>query len=179
MPTLTKRERVEAIMRYIHSHKWQQNTADVLARDLNIPSATVRKTLNQDYPECFDRDPDDRRNIRLTLDWPDNRPFDLEPAPDRAGKLKAEYMNSTLKFSSVYQTRIIDALYGWAEEGLAMKKSPDTYYHLWNTLNLTVAMMQLVKSKDPRDKARRLFDDPEAIPLVMDFIADIERGLNK
>jgi hypothetical protein len=179
MPIYNKRERVERIMQYLQAHKWQQNTADSLGKALDIPVATIRKTLNVDYPQCFDRDPADRRNITLTLNWPDNRPFDLEPAPDKTGKLKAEHMQHTV-LESVVTVRALDAIYKWADEGLALKKTPEAWYQLWNTLNLAVSYMQLVKSKDPQDKARRLFDDPESLPgHVHDYINRIERGLNQ
>lgn len=180
MPIYNKRERVEAIMRYIHNHKYQQNTADTLSRELNIPSATVRKTLNVDYPQCFSRDPNDRRNITLVpFEWPDGRDFDLEPAPEKTKKLSAAHMHDTT-MRGIFQTGVLDALDLWADRGIALDKTPDEYWKLWNTLNLALASMQLVKSKDPQDKLRRLFDDTEKLPEdVHNYVKKVEAGLNK
>lgn len=85
MPSYTTQERVLLIMRHLHkSQRRNLKTIDV-AQALNMPQASVNKTINQDYPECFEKDSFGKGWILtgqppVGTTWGD---FDLEPPAGR------------------------------------------------------------------------------------------------
>jgi len=180
MPIMNKRERVEAVMVYLHNHKYERNTADHLAKQLDIPIATLRKTLTQDYPECFDRDSHDRRVITLNqLVWPDGRPFDLEPGPQSGEQqFRAEHLNDSALslFSDEAQIMLRD----WAVQGIAgNKRAPKEYYTLMNTVNLMSVLLRVLRSTSPNKRLKELVDKPDELrDNLKDYIHNIEKGLN-
>ena len=164
MPILNKRERVEAIMRYIHKHRHEINTSDSLAKALDIPIATLRKTLTKDYPECFNRDPRNYRNVTLSGAWPDFRKFDLDPKPPAMepaqSKLNPAHLETGQLNTLNYITpQAIELLFTWVDTGIAGKQAPPKeYWTLMNTLNYMQLMLKLVRSSRPRARLSELVD---------------------
>lgn len=67
-------------MRYIHQSGRKDLTAKIIERELDIPQSSVRKTIMEDFPECFRRHSLQKGYV-LTGTFPGDEEFDLEPKP--------------------------------------------------------------------------------------------------
>lgn len=179
MPILNKRERVEAIMRYLHEHVSERNTIDHLAKSLDIPFATMSKTLRVDYPECFTRDSTDRRVITLTGIWPDSRAFDLEPRESASGelvKLKALHMRDI--DTDLVSEKLTNLFIESAKNPITTGKPSHEYYQALNTMRYMEMMLRVLRSPEPRKKLAELVDDPSRLPdMVEQLVAIMEASI--
>lgn len=179
---LTPLERAQEMMKLLHK---EPQTADQLAAALNIPSATIRKTLTIDYRQCFDRDPDNRRLITLTGRWPDEIEFDIEArlrvaqaTPTQAQtqapptqaqapeQLKAEHLKQAVftPETEVISSTTFNYLRTDFLGGLTAKNR-EKYWRVYNTLKYFMLLMELVKSRDPYSLLMERVDNPSDLKI--------------
>jgi len=171
MPLLTPHERCQLIMKTVHK---EPMTADHLAKFLDIPIATVRKTISRDYPYCFSRDYTNRRLITITGEWPDGRWFELEPelVAKRQAEEERRHTQETHKWKATYlktvkYTDIPMNIKGWIMAGKAPSTNNKTaraeFITAINRYKMIVLILEMLLSDKPFEVVPQYVDDPRQL----------------
>jgi hypothetical protein len=142
--------------------------ADMIANALQIPSASVRRTLYNDYPECFIRNR--VTGIMTSSKWPDGIPFDPEPREDtnREKPLNSKYLVDRLSlFLTETQTSQLASWIDGKKDGspvvpLSLRKdTPQEWWDLYNAAKTTLILLKTIRSKTPSATFNRQVSDTD------------------
>jgi len=180
VPSLNRVERVITLMQYLQTHIGEHNTVDHISRETGIPISSIRKTIDVEFRECFDRDLYLKRIITLSGVMPYGIKFDPEPKKLKVEKgdtrRKAEYYTKELglKTSEYGKKGSLQSIIGGSVTGRAwnyatkgVDRKDKDYWALRNAVETLLLILKLAPSKNYKRTIEQVVLDPENLPKYL------------